>query len=201
MLDPPPMALPFLLYSQSWSFTGGKRRHLVLVSISTLPSCTSSLNSVVQSYTYWLTEFTAECGLDIFMTGDLDTTTKSYFCCGQFLEPMSSKSSAAQNSCWSFSQWRVLGRAPSEAILTGASGDFIVERLFAHDYITWPAIRFKLLLKICLVAPDQLIDLLLVSQENECWGCTYVEFRDQFLRNHISMWQTFVSKLLTFKEK
>nr|BAJ86148.1 predicted protein [Hordeum vulgare subsp. vulgare] len=69
-------------------------------------------------------------------------------------------------------------------LLAGTSG-FVLERLFTHDFIAWPAIWFELLLQIGLVSPHQLVDLLLISQENECRCGSYVELRDQFLTKTI----------------
>jgi hypothetical protein len=45
----------------------------------------------------------------------------------------------------------------------------------------------ELLLKICLVASHQLIDLLLISHENECWCGPYVKLCYQFLMRCIKM--------------
>jgi len=52
------------------------------------------------------------------------------------------------------------------------------------------AVWIELLLEIFLVAPNQLVDLLLVSHEDERWSCTYIELCDQFLRTILRWYLT-----------
>lgn len=73
----------------------------------------------------------------------------------------------------------MFGHARSDPILTDESGH--------GSPLLSLAVRIELLLEFFLVAPDQLVDLLHVSHEDERWSCAYIELRDQFLENHFNV--------------
>lgn len=74
---------------------------------------------------------------------------------------------------------QMFGHARSDPILTDESGH--------GSPLLSLAVRIELLLEFFLVAPDQLVDLLHVSHEDERWSCAYIELRDQFLENHFNV--------------